>query len=334
MSTYKSKIIKIDSSKASTYYNAFQTNFSFTVDPAISVDNDELIVFSLLNVWIPYSFYSVSKYNQYLDVTETIGTVTSSRTVILPAGNYSAYDWAKTVMTCLNTTQGIQYSIVYNRNNNRYSISTIANTSSILLFHSGPNALNSCCKLLGFSNVDTVINNMGVLSGCITMNDIYYFQIKTNIGDSNTFITGDENDSLLEIIPVSAEPLSFISYTPFQPNKFLLRNSSLHDIRIHLVDNYGRDVNLQNIPFLLTIKIDMISHADAGLAKPVGRADAPEEDYNKSRLQLLTEQQMQQEDIITTIESQRDPAMNLKDFLEYQLLDKMLRKVNKKKSKK
>lgn len=180
MSNFNSKIIKIDSSKAQLYYNAYQTSFSFMLDPTISISHDDVLVYSLLNVWIPYSFYSVSKYNQYLDVGETINGLSATRTVIFPAGNYSTYDWAKIFVSTLSN-QRIQYSCVYNRNNNRYTISCSTGTSVVFFFKTGPNASNSCHKLLGFGQEDTPISSSGVLTGCVTMNDIYYFQIKSNL---------------------------------------------------------------------------------------------------------------------------------------------------------
>lgn len=328
MSQYRSKILKLDSSKASTYYNQYKTSFSFDVNPPLSVSSDQVLVYSLLNAWIPYSFYAVNKYNQYLDVSETINGVTSTRTVLFPAGNYSANDWART-FTISMSTQNIKYACTYNRNNNRFVMSTSLNTSSTFLLATGPNASTSCRKLLGLDKVDTIVDYDGILTGLVTMNDIYYFQIKTNIGDSASFITADETDSILEIIPVSSEPLSFISYSPYQPNKFLLHSNSLTDIRISLVDNYGREVNLNGIPFIITIKVDIIEPEDAGMKKPIGRgAEMP--DQSKTNLQLFNENPRL---INTNIPAKH--GVNLQDYIEYNLINEMLAKVrNKKRSKK
>ena len=330
MSQYQSKILKIDSSKASIYYNQFKTSFSFNVSPPISVSNDQVLIYSLTNAWIPYSFYAVNKYNQYLDVSETINGIVTNRTVIFPAGNYSAYDWSKTFTTYM-TTSTIIYSVSYNRNNNRYTISTGPNTSSRFLLGSGPNASISCNKLLGLDKVDTLINNVGLLSGLVTMNDIYYFQIKTNIGDSASFITADESDSILEIIPVSSEPLSFISYAPFQPNKFFLHSNSLTEIRIGLVDNYGRDVNLSNIPFMLTIKIDVIDPAEAGFSNSKGRGDEMVPDEQKTNLELILENPGL---INKATPTNTNSEININDLIEYNLINQMLNKVRRKKKSK
>lgn len=349
--TFKSKIIKIDSSKATTYYNAYKTNFMFLVDPAIFVSNDEVIVYSLLNAWIPYSFYSVNQYNQYLDVAivETISSViqnTYNQTIIIPSGNYSTYDFVKTVSSLINLAftgvagmTGNQFSISYNKINNTFTISftsSLAVSSSVnyyasFMFKTGPNASHSCYKLMGCPQQDIMINSgQSLATNLVLMNDIAYFQIRTDLGDANTFITGDETGNLLDIIPVSSEPLSYISYAPFQPNKFILHNHSLTEIKIGLVDNYGRDVNLNGIPFLITLKIDLVTPEEAGIPKPVGRDDADEfqGEQGLTNLQIISNNPS-----IIARPAEQDP-LSVADLIEYNLIQHELAKVKKQMQKK
>jgi hypothetical protein len=187
---------------------------------------------------------------------------------------------------------------------------------------------------MGFPNVDTIITSSGVLSGCVTMNDIYYFQIKSDLGDANIFITGDGYDSLLEVIPVSAEPLAFVSYAPFVPNKFIVHNNSINAIRISLIDNYGRDVNLNGIPFLLSIKIDIISPQEAGVTRSMGRnAEGKTEqiipDQEKNNLQLI-----QENPGLIMRPRQQGNGLNMNDLIEYNLIQQMLAKEKRKEQKK
>ena len=346
--SYKTKLIKIDSSKASHYYNDFHTDFMFLLEPPICVGNDEAIVYSLLNAWVPYSFYSVNQYNQYLDVVivqkdlaNSTNTKTFEESIIIPSGNYSTYDFAKTITMELNDAYtgvggmvGNQFNVVYNRINNTFNISF---TSSDLVngvddycvfqFASGDNEHRSCHKLMGFEMEDIHIESGTTHStGLVLMNDIAYLQIKSDIGLSNTIITGDETDSILEIIPVSSEPLSFISYAPFIPTKFLLHNNNLNAIKISLIDNYGRDVNLNNIPFLITLKIDLITTEEAGVPKSLSRADADElaqgPEQNKSNLEMIVENPN-----LINKAPERTP-LSVADLIEYRLLNEELEKVN------
>ena len=161
-------------------------------------------------------------------------------------------------MSLLNSPT-FKYDISYNKINNTFLIKTVlSNTSSIFRFHSGPNASTSCHIFLGLPDLDTIINTDPFESGFITMNDIYYLQIRTDIGSSDNIVTSDGADGLLEIIPVSDQPLHFISYQPSNPSKFLLQSSTLYSINIALSDNKNRPVDLNGIPFLLTIRVDVI----------------------------------------------------------------------------
>jgi hypothetical protein len=228
---------------------------------------------------------------------------------------------------------GNQFSVQYNKINNTYIIGFVSATSDLnaratLLFGSGTNKSKCCNKLMGFGLSDVVIlSRQTRTSGMILMNDIAYLQIKSDIGDATTFITGDETMSLLEVIPVSSEPLSYISYAPFQPNKFLLHNANLTEIKIGLIDNYGRDVNLNGVPFLLTIKIDVVSTEEAGLPKAAGR-EVDEPDQMKTNLELINENPG-----IINRPTEREP-LSMNDYIEYRLIQEMLRKIDKKLRKK
>jgi hypothetical protein len=318
---FQSKIIKIDSSKATSYKNAYHTSFSFVLDPPISVMPANSIVFSLVSAFIPYSFYSINPNNQYLDVRETISGVSTLRTIVIPSGNYSAYDLAKTLTSMLNNKPTMTYTIIYNRTSNTYDISTSGTTSATFLFGSGTHRNTSCHKFLGIPADDVLINHIPVSTGLITMNDCYYLQIKSDLGESSNILTGDGNDSILEVIPVSDQPLNFISFYPFNPNKFLLHNTTLNLINISLLDNYNRELDLNGIPYQLTIKIDIIENESNNIAMGQGRG---KELPSQTNLEYILKNP-----------GSIDPpvprnGLNVSDFVEYQLIQNMLRKLAKK----
>lgn len=326
---YRSKLIKIDSSKCERYFNSFQTNFSFTIDPTISVLTDEVIIYSLINAWIPYSFYAINQYNQYLDIQMCFNNIVTNSTFIIPSGNYNVYDLAKVIALSNN-----RLSITYNKINNTYTFiytSPSANDYLTILFSTGLNSHRSSYKLLGFSESDEkFMANTSYVSGMLLMNDIAYFQIKSDLGNSDNIITGDEHTSLLEIIPISSEPLSYISYAPYQPNKFMLHNNSLTEIKIALLDNYGRDVDLNGISFLLTIKIDILSSENAGLTKKITSREEMESHNQQKQTNL--EIIRNQPSIISM--ANENSQLSVNDYLEYQILKQELMKVKKTKKRK
>jgi len=323
---YKSKILKIDSSKATQYYNAQQTSFLFQLEAPISVTNSETIVYSLTNAYIPYSFYSVNINNCMLDIQETYTGVLQSSTTIrrfikLPYGNYNANDFMRMLLSLLNVTNNIHYTIIYNKISNTYSISSSLNTDSVFLFQSGLHALQSCHTFLGFPQLDTIINSTPFQTGCITMNDIYYFQIKSDIGSGINFMMSDNSDGILDVVPIADQPMSFITYNPINPSKFLLLNNSLNSIKIGLTDNHNRIVDLNGIPFLLTIKIDIIDSVENGMHVGNGRDDMVQ-DHEKTNLEYFMEKPALVQPAAT---------INIQDLVEYNLIQKMLKKVKKNK---
>ena len=320
---FKTKILKLDSSKARAYHNEEKTSFTFQLEQQISVTNAESIVYSLVSAYIPFSWYALNKYNQWLDVRETIGSVTTSRSVSIPEGNYSAVEFARTLMALLNT-QTIKYDISYNRISNTFTIHTLLpNTSALFLFHSGTHAKLSCHGFLGLPDSDVIINSEPFQTGLITMNEIYYLQIRTDIGASDNFVTGDGCDGLLDIVPVSDQPLHFISYNPITPSKFLLQSNTLSTINIALTDNKNRVVDLNGIPYLLTIRIDIVDSEEHRVAVATGR-EALDGNPEKTNLEWFIENP----ELVNPA-----PPLNLGDLVEYSEIKRMLSGLKKSKRK-
>ena len=320
---FKTKLLKLDSSKARVYYNAEKTSFQFQLEQAISVTNAESIVYSLLSAYIPYSFYSVNSQNNWLDIEEAIGTTKTTRSLEIPHGNYSAIEFARTLMGLLNKVT-FKYEISYNKINNTFMIKTVlSNTSAIFRFHSGPNASKSCHIFLGLPDLDTVINTEPFETGFVTMNDLYYFQIRTDIGSSDNVVTSDGADGLLDIIPVSDQPLHFISYQPTNPSKFLLQSNTLYAINISLTDNKNRAVDLNGIPFLLTIRVDVIDSEEHKIAVATGRE--VDDGNDKTNLEYF----IQKPALVNPAQH-----LNISDLIEYNEIKKLLSEVKQKKKKK
>ena len=263
MNSLKCHHLKVDSSKANNYYNSYRTAFLYPLSESISVSSGESIIYSLISATIPYAFYGLNQYNYILDVKETYNNVTHpTKTIYIPYGNYDAYSFAKKLTSLLNH-QYMEYSITYNKISNKYVIYTTKNnTHAEFLFSSGPNRDKSCFIFLGFPHdADVLINNEPMETAMIIMNDIYYLQIKSDLGNQNV-MTSDSIDNILEVIPITPSPLSFIYYAPHIQTKYLLSQSNLQSIRFELTDNYNRPIDLNGIPFVLNIKVEIVKNID------------------------------------------------------------------------
>ena len=157
-----------------------------------------------------------------LDISENINGVINIRNTVIPAGNYTSMSYATALLTILNNVH-ITYSITYNKTQNRYNISiTAPNCTVIFLFKTGTNSDICNYKFLGFDKVDVNISSVPVLStNCVTMSDIYYRQLKTDL-DSTTTLISDGTDNILETINIPTQPFTILQHTPIEINRYLL----------------------------------------------------------------------------------------------------------------
>jgi hypothetical protein len=89
----------------------------------------------------------------------------------------------------------------------------------------------------------------------------------------------------------------------------------------------GRDVNLNGVPFLLTIKIDLVTPEEAGIPKSLGRDAEEVQEFQgqqgKTNLQIISENPS-----IISRPAEQEP-LSLSDWIEYNLINEELAKVNK-----
>jgi hypothetical protein len=190
---------------------------------------------------------------------------------------------------------------------------------------SGTNKEKSCYAFFGLPKEDIEINNEPLETGMITMNDIYHLQIKSDLGSQNV-ITSDSIDNILEVIPITPSPLSFIFYSPQTPIKYLLGQNTLQTIKIELTDNKNRPVDLNLIPFMINIKIEVVKNDDYDI--PTGFDPRSINLDNNPAEQTALERIYQDPRIID-----RPSPYNVNDYIEYQIIQQMLKDLSKSKRK-
>jgi hypothetical protein len=278
----------------------------------------ESILYSLISATIPYTFYGLNKFNDKLDVRETIaGVVKPVRTISIPHGNYDAYSFAKKLTSLLNTAT-IEYAITYSKISNKFIIYTVKpGTSAEFLFTSGPNKKIHCHSFLGFpDDFDVIINTQPLETGMITMNDIYHLQIKSDLGNQNV-ITSDSIDNILDIIPITPSPMSFIYYSPNVPTKYLLSQSNLQSVKIELTDNMNRPIDLNGIPFVINIKVEVVKNHDINISNGY---DPRTKQYDELPSEETALERIQANPGIID----RPNPYSSKDYIEYEIIQKML----------
>jgi hypothetical protein len=328
---FQSKIIKIDSSKAQEYLNEYHTSFLYRFDE-LRCELNESFVYSLISCNIPYSFYSCNQDNNYLDIQETKNGVISTVHIQISEGNYNSYEFSKELMTKLNDNT-IHYNIIYNKIKNKYQFNiTTVGCSAIFLFNTGQHNGISCKSFLGFDMEDiNITNNITESTNCITMNDVIYLQIKSDLGENN-MVMSTNDDHILEIIPITSQIYTTIAYKPTEINKYLMHDKQISHINISLQDNHGFEINLNKIPYYMTIKLEVINNNENNIPYNLN----PRED--KTNLDMIKEQP----DLIDKASEQKPITMNdhldhekeiqqmtIKEYIDLKNLESMLNEFKK-----
>ena len=313
-----SQIIKIDSSKGENY-NEFLTSFNYKLSDSIDCDNNEVIKYNLISCSIPYSFYAVNSYNDMLDLIEICNGITVHRSIRVEHGNYSTTEFMKQIMLELNANNvnRLIYTITYLKASNKYTISII-NGGAVMLFKTGANAKRSINRFLGFSNDDdvTISPTHTVISDqCVIMSDIYYLQLRTDLG-SQTMLMSDGSDYILEIIPISSQPYGFIQHIPVQRHQYNLSHRSLNSIKIELIDNNNHILDLNNIPFIIMLNVEIWHEHNI--------YDDPRE-HDKTNLQIFDENPYLLDKQIVTTQPNLEEYNNYTNFMQLQKYIKKLK---------
>ena len=309
----KTSIIKFDSANVSSYTNSYNTSFMSNFDP-ITCEENETMFYSLQQISIPYSFYGVNHTNQYLDIVEIVSGQSFNRTVVMPAGNYSAMQYQSILLPLLNASTHVVFTMTYSSIQNRYTIGiTTQNATVHFLFETGTHSDSSNYAMLGFNKIDIIISSSILSQNCIIMNTIQYLMLKTNLG--NHLRSSSGVDSVLEIININQQPNAYIFYQPINQTKYILNNNSLSSVFIELTDNNNNDLNLNGVHFHFTIKVEIIKKDISELIQNTGRPRDTNimADGIKTNVELIG----QQPDILRSV----PPSIN--DLIEFREIQRM-----------
>ncbi len=311
------KILKIDSRMAKEYYNDFGTSFLYEFNPIIA-DKNKSILYSVKSISIPYSFYACNEYNQNMDLLESGNT----RSIVIPAGNYNAYQYAKALLALLNPSgSNITYELNYNSVTNKFLMSVSEQVT--ILYKTGPHTKKSNYKFFGFpADSDAILHAQSLIESpnCIVMSDINYLQIISDL-DSNIVISGDNEDNILEIIPINVSPYGVIQHSSRNLVQYLYQQNLLHQFRIKLVDDSSRVINLNGLSFVITLKIEIVDNDEYKIPYSTRRAGEEE----KTNLQIISEDPS----IVMTA-----PQINMDEIVQYRRFMKEISKLSKSKKKK
>ena len=253
--------IHLNSKYATSYNDGNLSDCNFSL-PVIEIPSQHTILLSVQHAIIPYSFYNINSNNNVITIQEIIvdgngaQTGTINNTLYMSNGNYNAYQLASYLGTLF---VGGRMSVSYDGIRNKF---TFTNTTYNFKFLS---ALSSCQELLGLSTND--LYNTSALKSYTSKNVINLSSVKciclaTNLqtGCINNNLQNEQN--ILCSIPVDSQPYSIITYKNTSNFKVNINNNVFNNISIKLVDDTGRDIDLNSQFFSLTLQLDIINFVE------------------------------------------------------------------------
>lgn len=217
--------------------------------PVIEIPDGHHIYLSLQNATIPYSFYSISTF----DNTFIFGLVGDPPTTYLvEPGNYNI----KQLLDVIRLAMGASYTITYN-----------VITGKVLITHTTSNFTiyaSTINHTLGFSKTSNTTSTANSLNGrdCVNVNQIRALNIEINFPTYNVNIAQAYNQNILATIPVYVAPYSIITYQ--NPNNFRtnLYVNKLDQIQIRILDNENRLVDMNGINYQMTLQLDCVKFTE------------------------------------------------------------------------
>lgn len=217
--------------------------------PVIEIPDGHHIYLSLQNANIPYSFYSITGF----DNTFSWGLVGDpSSTYYIQPGNYNITQMIGVIQAAMGASYTVTYSSI---------------TSKILITHTTSNFIiyaSTINHVLGFSKTTNTTSAANLLYGrdCINLNQIRALNIEINFPTYNVNIAQAYNQNILATIPVYVAPFSIISYQ--NPNNFRtnLYVNKLDQIQIRILDNESRLVDMNGVNYQMTLQLDCVKFTD------------------------------------------------------------------------
>ena len=165
--------------------------------PVIEIPDGHHIYLSLQNASIPYSFYSITGFDNTFSWGDVSGTV---NTYYVQPGNYNITQ----LIDVLSTAMGASYTITY---------SSI--TSKILITHSTSDFTiyaGTFNHIIGFSKTTNTTSTANLLYGrdCVNLNQIRAINVEVNFPTYNINVAQSYNQNIMATIPVYVAPFSIV----------------------------------------------------------------------------------------------------------------------------
>lgn len=230
------------------YQTSYLSNMTFPFHCLLKEEDDILYSYvDIVSAQIPVSFYNINYTNNLLSYSMGGGI---TRTLTLTKGNY----FATTLIAELKAqflAAGFTVAIAYDRAAGRLTFSA---SQSFVFYAAGSTVLS----VMGFSQTADYSSASNVLTAPFPVS---FLSIKKLRFVSRALVTqsvgsfSTTGSSLFGTIPVNAPPFGLVQYDNTSGRKSLLRNKTIDEIDIQIMDENNRFINFNNTDWAITLAI-------------------------------------------------------------------------------
>jgi len=275
------------------------SDFVIVLEDIVNCDEDTNMLVSIQSIEIPYTFYNVSNAinnNKFYFLEQGSET----QLITLPSQNYNVNTIIETLTDLLNQASnlGSPYSITYNSNTGKFVFES-SNSASFYFDFTQDNQSRTA-KLLGFFPLQYSSSNQKITSQTIiNMNTIPFLFLDTNFGASGSIITTNQQNmrtfgtGVLIKVPINEDFGDIINFQPNNRHTLIIERKRIHTLRFTLKDNYYNTLDLNAIPFSLTLTIDFVDFGSSGIYNNDPRDEMVKltrEDVNENLTRALIQQ--------------------------------------------
>ena len=281
------KYILIRSWDADLYIENLSSCIIFNLNYPLILPAHSLFKISMISFICPYSFYNINNRCNKVYVTESDADGSNAQpmiTITFPNGNYNMREITTELQSQLNalTSYGIVYSLVYNKNTNKITFSTVtANKRATFNF----NQNYSMFEVLGFDEEQYIMTTAITLTSansCILYPDDALFIRSNLVNGGFSFDTKNKNTcDVLQIVEIRCGINGYI-YLENESTECLYA-SNIDQIQLKITDEDGLPIDLNNAHWRCTLKIETIDNPSSLMLKD----DEPIENKTKIYDELI-----------------------------------------------
>jgi hypothetical protein len=231
-------------------------NNNFTVNlkkPLLLSSDKTRFAAYITNLQYPYSFFSVTQYNNSFTAifTNILTTTSVTQTVTIPESNYTISTLISQLATSLNNTFATIVNLVgtFDKGSGRCTLN-LANATHTLEF-----IFPSSCiigEMLGFNSTIFMPNVPQIGPKAVNVHIVNSFVLHSNIVTSsfdseNLFSTENRPSDILAVVPLTVAPGQYVYYSSLQENAIFLNLQTIdimnffitNNRSLFIVDNHG-----------------------------------------------------------------------------------------------